>query len=141
MKLCVLIYIVVLCSVFLYIVFSPNKEHFTVDRRDYRLCPYVTNRERSLIPNAIVLVVQGYNYTEVPRLFYNDKYIRPVQYHWDSDALSYYFTLSTDDICGGRWTLETSENVKPLITEGYSQKLIGVIPTFTSTRYIWQIVC
>lgn len=124
-------------------------EKFTIAERDYRLCPWVTNRERNLIPSASVLVIQGYNYTDTPRLFIQSpqgrqelKYHRPVQYHWDSDSMTYYFTLA-HNICrsNDRWYLETSDNVKPVITEGYTQKLFQAIPRFTTTRYMWEIIC
>ena len=101
-------------------------------------CPFVTNREHNLFSQPIVLVIQGFNYNLTPEIYKNGIYQTPLQYYWDANNMTYYISLS-DNLKINNWVIKTSNNVKPIITEGYSQQQLKL--SFKNSSYgfyIWN---
>lgn len=147
---CTIVAIIITLIVIYYLV-VPNKERFTVARRDYLLCPYIRTDDEKLLPNTVVFVIQGYNYTDTPIIYRGLNAVVPMQYFWDSDSMTYYLTVASPrGLCSDRWTIQTSEDVRPIVTEGYSKKQMllkqadpqfrSVINTPPST-ILWSLSC
>ena len=144
---CMWLYIILLAMVAFIIWNSNDKESFSVGSRNFRLCPTITDREHNIMPRAIVFVVQGYNYTDTPIVYRDGKAVTFLQYYWDATDFTYYITvdgLSADpkQWCAHQWTIETSEFVKPVVTEGYSGIELNVKSIAQKDGHnLWNISC
>ena len=101
----------------------------------------VTEREHSLMPRALIFVIQGYTYKDTPIIYKDGKKVTPLQYDWDEINFTYYLTVDggtgLDD---NEWVIELSDFVEPIVTEGYSQRRL--ITTFMDGRedhYLWLL--
>ena len=157
----ILLSFVVLLGIFLiYKYILTRISNFQIDQKNYRLCPTVTVRDQEenngLLNNkAVVFVIQGYNYSDTPKILRDDDYILPLQYNWDYTNATYYITMDSTggnipstSFCKTRWILETSDDVKPVVTEGYSQRRLNVrrVKHYNQQRYnvhtyAWKISC
>jgi hypothetical protein len=133
----------VICVLALF--FTRNvKENFTIVEREGLLChPFVNNRETNLMPNSIVIIVQGYNYVDTPKILRDGRVIIPLQYAWDSDSLAYYFIVyAPKGMCGSNWMLETSDHVKPVVIEGRNNKdFIVNLEKRNEGHHMWSLSC
>jgi hypothetical protein len=142
---CYISYIFVALIIVLLLFYFTRKEHFSIAaERNYRLCPAVSYRDKYLMPNSIEFVIQGYNYALPPTIIRGEGGpITPLQYAWDSREMSYYIVVySPKGLCSDKWILKTSEDVEPVITEGYSQKRMKVSRNgYFQGYHYWNITC
>ena len=133
-----IIFVGVLLIVVALYIFSSRREGFSLGQRSYRLCPAVSERDEYLMPNSIQLVVQGYNYSLSPAVVRNEIEITPLQFAWDANHMTYYIVVySPPHPNGNEWILKTSEDVKPVVTEGYSQRSMVVDKMGKGDGYTW----
>ena len=129
MQLCVVIGLFVLLA-FLVYVFSKKRtrEGFTTAFRDGTLCqPLTNNRQNYLMPHAVTFVLEGYNFKDTPIFYRDGKKIAPLTYSWDYREMAYYFDLAAPNgLTGHQWVLETSDYVKPKVTESRSHTVMNV---------------
>ena len=69
-------------------------------------------------PESILFVIKGYNYATTPIIYRDGVEVTPLQYAWDDTIMTYYIRVDGD--VTDRWTLETSDYIKPLVSEGDS---------------------
>ena len=136
--------ILVIVMVFAVGLFTTRREGFTLHERDCKLCrPFLNGRDAKLMPTSIVLVVQGYNYSETPKVFRDGKHITPLQYAWDYGNMTYYFVVHAPKcMCGSDWILETSDFVEPTVYEGRSgERLTVSLERRRNGYHKWNIGC
>jgi hypothetical protein len=97
----------------------------------------------SLQPNTVRLAIQGYNYQETPVFYRDDKKIIPMEYAWDSDELTYYFTLAAPSgVCNHSWIIETYDFVEPIVMDQDSYKFLTVASVRRRLGFNrWRISC
>lgn len=124
---CIALYVAVF--LLLLIAVKPKtKDNFTIAERNGVFCdPRITNKEGKLLPNSEVFVIQGYNYTETPKIYRDGEKIVPLQYFWDYSAMAYYFTVyAPKGLCDSEWILETPDYVMPVVNDGRTGEKINV---------------
>jgi hypothetical protein len=118
-------------------ILTSGREGFSLGQRDYRLCASVSEKDKNLMPHTIELVVQGYNYSQPLAVIRDGEEITPLQYAWNANEMSYYIVVYDPPGHHHEWILKTSDNVKPIVTEGYSQKSVLVQKRGKSGGYVW----
>ena len=128
MKGCVVIALMALVLLVALLVSRARRESFTLHTRDWLLClPFLNERDAYLMPDSVVFVVQGYNYSDTPRVFRDEEVITPLQYAWDYGNMAYYLTVyAPNGLRGSEWMLETSDFVEPVVYEGRSERKMNV---------------
>ena len=120
--------------------YNTYKDRFEIAERRGMICPTVNFRDTDLLPPGIILlVVQGYNYTNTPIIYRNGERVYFEQYSWDEYNLSYYIMVY-GDLKTDYWYIELSEFVEPQITEGYTQQAIKT--TYMGGKYghyMWEL--
>ena len=143
MKLCLVIPLI-LVVIIIIVVMSTKKEGFTLHKIDGLLCkPFLNGNDAYLMPDSVVFVIQGYNYSETPKIFRDDKLVVPLQYAWDYSDMAYYMTIyAPKGLCESEWILETSNFVEPVVYEGRSERKLNV--TLKRRRngfHKWALTC
>jgi hypothetical protein len=117
-----LVILLIILTAALIFIKSTGREYFTVAKRTGLLCkPLLNNHtENDLMPKPYIsIVIQGYNYQKTPIIYRDGKKITPLQYEWDYMSMAYYFVVwAPNKKCGSEWILETSDFVKPVVTDG-----------------------
>jgi len=135
----------------LIVVWLRKKEKFTIHEVDTPTCipstaslpPNSDKMNVVLQPNTVRLAIQGYNYQDTPVFFRDGKKIVPMEFAWDSDTLTYFFTLATPNgLCNHDWILETYDFVEPIIIDQDSYKPLKVLAVRRRRGFNrWQLLC
>lgn len=114
--------IILFVGLLIFLLLCKQKEYFTISKRDGKLCKPLLNdnTENYLMQHPYVsMVVQGYNYSETPIFYRDGKKITPMDYEYNNTTMAYYFILyAPNGICNHEWILETSDFVKPIVSNG-----------------------
>lgn len=147
--------VVVTGAIVLYIYEKRRGEKFTiheVDPGDKGTCVTPTSELPSnsdsmnvpLQPNSVRIAVQGYNYQDTPIFYRDGKKIVPMEYAWNANILTYYFTLAAPDgVCGNtEWILETYDFVEPIVINQDTNTKFKVLPLRRRHGYNkWLLQC
>lgn len=115
--------------VILICLFSKNKEHFQIALRD-KILDYedinvnracfnrnnipVSKYEWSLSPYAVMIIISGYNYSSIPRLFLNGKNAKILNFTRDATNLTYFLLIDLPQFAKWQdynWSLGLSEDI------------------------------
>jgi hypothetical protein len=137
----IILFVVLLYILLLWFLYPYNISPFEIAKRRELVCPTVTQREHSLMPRALIFVIQGYTYKDTPIIYKDGKKVIPLQYDWDEINFTYYLTVDggkgLDD---NQWVIELSDFVEPIVTEGYSQrKLTTTLIDDKEDHYLWLL--
>lgn len=130
---------------------TQRKEKFTVHQVDSPTCipsteslPFNSDKMNVVLqPNTVRIAIQGYNYQESPVFFRDGKKILPMEYAWNADTLTYFFTLAAPNgVCNHEWILETYDFVEPIVVNQDTYKKLQVLPIRRRLGYNrWQLLC
>lgn len=138
--------------VLLAIVWSMSKrkgEFFTIHKVEERPCIQPVHQvDDDLLPHSLLLIVSGYNYTDNPKIYRDDKLIVPLKFARDYVEMLYYYTVecplctTTSDGCKHFWIVETYDFVKPVVYNGRLAKEFKVeLLERASGRNKWSVEC
>ena len=143
-KVTVLTTIVLLGIIVVYFYLS-KKESFSIAKRFGSECDPQDQdpTDAYLMPKSIVFTINGYNYQETPIIMRDAQKITPLQYAWDNNMMTYFITVyAPNGLCGSEWILETSDYVKPIVTEARSGKIMNVNIERRREGYNhWSLTC
>ncbi len=100
-----------------------KREGFTVHLENKPQCiipieETTDNINVPLQPNTVRWAVTGYNYQEVPIFYRDEEKIEPIEYAWNSNGMTYYFTLAAPEgPLGSRWVMSTFDYVQPRVVD------------------------
>ena len=135
---------VMIVAFIIFAIRSTNREGFPVGERSEMPCAVTNYWDYDVIPNSVLLVVQGYNYNETPRIYRDDLPIIPLEFSSEPYNLTYYFIVQVPDgrenFLNHSWAIFTQEKIKPIVTEVYSQTPMNAILTDQSPdHYMWAL--
>lgn len=121
---------------------AKETENFTVGLRNSLGCVgwFGDRLNASILPYSHDIVVRGTNYTKIEIAHMRHGYVYPttlLNYVWDANALTYYFTLDTRQQYKGRWVLDTgNEHIRPQVFDGKTKQ---PIPVEELDRGLWGL--
>jgi len=147
-------------------IYNRRMERFTVHLEDKPQCISPTNATTGSINvplsppgGAVRWTVSGYNYQDTPIFYRDGKKIVPLEYAWNSDGMTYYFTLASEGESGcagserspegtptpeGRsaWVLSTFDHVQPTVTDQDTLRELVVTPIRRRHGFnLWSVSC
>lgn len=143
---------IALGTVLLAMVWSISKgksELFTIHKVEEQPCIQpVKQVDDDLLPHSLLLIISGYNYTQNPKIYRDDKPIVPLKFARDYVEMLYYYTVecplctTTLDGCKHSWIVETYDFVKPVVYNGREAKEFKVeLLERASGKYKWSVEC
>lgn len=141
-----LIILLLIFAIALILINKNSIENFTIAKRTGLLCKPLLNKhtENDLMPKPYIsMVIQGYNYAGTPIIYRDGKKVTPLQYEWDYMSMAYYFVLwAPNKKCGSEWILETTDFVKPVVTDGVTGEDFKVdLERRREGFNKWRLVC
>lgn len=139
----ILTLVVVVGAVIVWSIFA-KRENFTITEIDHKPCMYpIQEVDDDLLPNSTLLTLSDYNYLETPVIYRDGKKITPLNFYRDYVDMLYYFTVnSPKGVCGHTWTIETSDFVEPVVSDGRSNKQLSVsLEERADGHNLWKITC
>ena len=110
------------------------------------LCKPLLNErtEYHLMPKpAVSIVVQGYNYEDTPVIYRDGQRVTPLEFERNYSSMVYFYMVyAPNGKCNHEWILETTDFVKPVVTDGMTgEDFIVILERRRGGFNRWRLVC